>query len=103
MKDREVVIEKNKKLKAQKKPEEPLPHVPDVQQIDGVFYNFLNTKIKFLNLFQNQFTRDCLTNIIKMLESHTELSLVIDERIFSKEDIDITRSKFFNKIYFSKN
>jgi hypothetical protein len=102
VKDRDAIIEKNKKLKTQKK-DDPLPHVPDVQQIDGIFYNLLNTKIKFINIFQNHFTSDCITNIIKMLESHTELTLVVDERIFTKDDIEVTRNKFYNRIYFSKN
>jgi hypothetical protein len=103
LKDREAIIEKNKKLKTQKKAEEPLPHIPEVHEVDGVFYNLLNTKIRFLNIFQNQFSNESITNVIKMLESHTELTLVIDEKIFSKDEIEIVSNKFYNRIYFSKN
>ena len=36
MKERDTIIEKNKKLKAGKKPEEPVPQLDNIEQISRV-------------------------------------------------------------------
>jgi hypothetical protein len=103
LKEKEVIIEKNKKHKAQKKAEEPLPILPDIKEIDGVSYIIRNMKLKFLNIFQNNFTGDCYSALVSILDSHNELSLSIDEKIFSKDEGNILKGKFLSRIYLTKN
>jgi hypothetical protein len=102
LKDRDLIIEKNKKLKIQKKPEEPLPVVQDVENIEGKFYVMKNTKLKNLNLIQNNFTSYCLNTLIDILDNNPELNIAIDEKIFEREDREKLRSKYSIRLYLTK-
>ena len=53
VKARDLILEKNKKLKIQKKPEEHVPVLEEVAQIGETFYVIKNSNLKNLNLMQN--------------------------------------------------
>jgi hypothetical protein len=102
LKDRDAIIEKNKKLKIQKKPEEALPVIPDIENIDGKFFFVKNTKLRNLNLIQNCFTGDCVNTLTDILDNNPELNIAIDEKIFDREDRDKLRSKYSIRLYLTK-
>jgi hypothetical protein len=102
LKDRDAIIEKNKKLKIQKKPEEPLPVIPDVENIDGHFFIMKNTKLRNLNLIQNNFTSDCFGCLCEILDNNPELNMAIDEKIFEPEEREKLKSKYSIRLYLTK-
>ena len=82
-KDREVILEKNKKLKAGKKPEEAVPYIEEVLQQGESYFLMKNTKLRSFNLMQNSFTEECFDTIIAILELNQDLLLTIDNKLFS--------------------
>ena len=51
MKERDAIVEKNKKLKASKKPEEPVPLLDNIeQQDDGSWMMVQNGQVRHINL-----------------------------------------------------
>ena len=106
MKEKEAIVEKNKKLKNQKKPEEPLPVLDEMIQIGDSFYIIKNNKIRSINLMQNKFT-NCYEVIVAILKQTDALFITIDNAVFDKEQRQtlITPSinmNFSTRIYLSK-
>lgn len=104
-KEREAIIEKNKKLKAAKKPEEPVPIIEEVVQQGEQYFLMKNTKLKVLNLMQNNFSEQCFETVIAMLDLNQDLLLTIDNKIFSKnlrDKLNHPHSKYSNRIYLAK-
>ena len=104
-KDREVILEKNKKLKAGKKPEEAVPYIEEVLQQGESYFLMKNTKLRSFNLMQNSFTEECFDTIIAMLELNQDLLLTIDNKLFSKnlrDKLNHPHSKYANRIYLAK-
>jgi hypothetical protein len=83
-KERDAIIEKNKKLKNQRKPEEPVPFLEEMTQIGDNFYIVRNTKLKSLNLMQNQFS-NCYDLVLSLLKQTDTLFLTLDSTLFDKE------------------
>lgn len=105
VKDKDFIIEKNKKLKIQKKPEEPVPILEEVALIGDTYYVIKNTILKNLNLIQNHFTENCFGSVVHMLEVTQELNIIIDGNIFSKQIKDSsndTYDKYSHRIYLLK-
>lgn len=105
VKDRDYILEKNKKLKIQKKPEEPVPLVEEATQINGTYYIIKNTKLKNFNLMQNRFTDNCFSCIKYMLDVSSELLLTIDGNIFTKNSKDVLTDQngpYSNRLYLTK-
>jgi hypothetical protein len=105
IKERDAVIEKNKKLKAQKKPEEPLPNVEEITLIGDTYYTVKNTTLKSLNLMQNNFTETCFEDVINILDSNADFMLTIDGKIFSKTDKEKLTDpfgKYVSRVYLTK-
>lgn len=78
MKNRDVIIEKNKKLKAQKKPEELVPVLDnlesEIQRDENgndvtVWYLLRNPQFKHLNLCLNQVDDDVLERVEELMTS----------------------------------
>jgi hypothetical protein len=76
MKARDAVIEKNKKLKASKKPEEPVPQLDLIEQ--GTYFNsdgqevqgwvlLKNMQFKHINLCANDINLDCREAVSALL------------------------------------
>lgn len=104
-KERDAIIEKNKKQKAAKKPEDPVPSIEEVVQEGELFFIMKNTKLKTLNIMQNNFTEECFETVIQILELNPDLLLTIDNRIFSKnlrDKLNHPHSKYANRIYLAK-
>jgi len=105
VKEREAIIEKNKKQKAAKKPEEPVPFVEEVVQQGDLYFIMKNTKLRTLNIMQNNFTEECFNVVISMLDLNPDLLLTIDNKIFSKnlrDKLNHPHSKYASRIYLAK-
>lgn len=105
LKDKEAIIEKNKKLKAQKKPEEPLPFLEEVTQIGDAFFIVKNCNLKILNIMQNSFTEKCYETIISILEANSDLLLTMDGKIFPKglkDKLVDPNGKYGSRVYLTK-
>jgi len=104
-KEREAIVEKNKKLKAAKKPEDPVPPIEEVVQQGELYFIMKNTKLRTLNIMQNNFTEECYETVIQMLDLNPDLLLTVDNRIFSKnlrDKLNHPHSKYSNRIYLAK-
>lgn len=105
LKEREAIIEKNKKQKAAKKPEDPVPNIEEVVQQGDHYFIMKNTKLRTLNIMQNNFTEECFETVIQMLDLSQDLLLTIDNKIFSKnlrDKLNHPHSKYANRIYLAK-
>lgn len=105
LKEKNEAIEKNKKAKGNKKLEVPVPNVPDLDIVGDKYYIVKNNKVKTLNLMQNNFTNSIFYNILELQENSDELLIVLDKRIFEKNEIDKLsdyKNKYTSKIYLVK-
>lgn len=105
IKEKNEIIEKNKKLKASKKPELPLPVVPDIETIGEINFMIKNNKLKNLNFMQNEFTKEVYNDIMKVVECTEEMLLVFDIKLFDKyekEKLNDQRNKYSSKVYLVK-
>ncbi len=103
--EREAAIERNKRNKAAKKPEEPIPNIEDIVQEGDNFFIIKNTKLRTINLMQNNFTEECFETIINMLDLSQDLLITIDNKIFPKnlrDKLNHPHSKYANRIYLAK-
>jgi len=103
--DRDMIIEKNKKLKNQKKPEEPLPIVEEITQIGDAWYIVRNNRIKNLNLMLNNFSKDCYETLTYILDVSDELFITIDGKVFNleqREKLIDPRQKYSSRVYLTK-
>lgn len=105
LKERDLILEKNKRLKIQKKPEEPIPFVEEVTLIGETNYVIKNINLKVVNLMQNKFTENCCPFVYNILNNFDTFCLILDLNIFSKLDrdklLDINEP-YENKIYLAK-
>ena len=106
LKEREFIVEKNKKLKNQKKPEEPIPFLEEMQQIGENYYIIRNTKLKNLNLMQNNFVK-CYDLIVSVFRQTESLFITLDTGLFDKEqkhslNYPSLNMNFSSRIYLAK-
>ena len=106
IKERDIVLEKNKKLKAQKKPEEPIPIVEEFVQVGDNFYIYKNTKLRSINLMQNNF-KNFYDLVISVLRQTEALFITIDSMLFDKDQkhsltYPSSNMNFSTRIYLSK-
>lgn len=104
-KEREAINEKNKKQKAAKKPEDPVPYIEEVVQQGELYFIMKNTKLRTLNVMQNSFTEECFETVIQILDLNPDLLLTIDNKIFSKnlrDKLNHPHSKYASRIYLAK-
>ena len=89
MKERDQIIAKNKKLKASKKPEEPVPIIDDVEQNDdGSWVMLQNCQIRHINLCMNKIGDDSKDVILDLLKrTGQEFSITLSGTQFSREVI----------------
>lgn len=105
VKERDQLIEKNKKLKIQKKPEEPIPILDEISLIGETYYVMKNTRIKNFNIMQNKFTNDCFAAITHILDVNEDITVTIDGKIFDKNEKAILsdlQGKYANKLFLTK-
>lgn len=104
-KERDAIVERNKKAKLAKKQEENVPYLEEVTMIDDKVYIIKNIKVRTLNLMQNNFTEEVYETVINMLDLNPDLLLTIDNKIFPKlirEKLNHPHSKYANRIYLAK-
>ena len=87
MKERDAIIEKNKKLKASKKPEEPVPLIDDIeQQEDGSWVMVKNGQLRHINMCMNPITDDSKNLILDLLKrTPNEFSITLSGTQMTKE------------------
>ncbi len=103
LKDKEAIIEKNKKLKSQKKAEEPVPFLEELTIIGDQNYIVKNLNLKTLNLMLNNLTGECFKSLLTILESSPELGIIIDAKLFNKHQKDIlSEVHFASRVYLTK-
>lgn len=89
MKERDAIIEKNKKLKASKKPEDPVPLIDDIeQQEDGSWVIVKNGQIRHINLCMNPIGDDSKDDILDLLKrTPNEFSITLSGTQISKDSV----------------
>lgn len=105
LKEKNEILEKNKKLKASKKQELPVPNLPEVDVVGEHYYMFKNNKLKTLNLMHNNLTKNIFASIIKVIERTEEVLFIFDIKIFEKIERDKLadpKNKFTSKVYLAK-
>ena len=77
LKARDAIIEKNKKLKSQKKPEEPVPQLDDIEEIKRIneqgeeiaeWVTIKNPQIKHLNFCMNNIDDDIEKTLLEVID-----------------------------------
>lgn len=95
MKERDAIIEKNKKLKASKKPEEPVPLIDDIEQLDdGSWVMVKNGQLRHINLCMNPIGNDSKQVILDLLKrTPTEFSITLSGTQMTKDVIEEIQSE----------
>ena len=104
LKKRDAIIEKNKKLKASKKPEEPVPQLDNIEQITRKNENgeeiqewvtIKNPQIKHFNLCMNNIDDDIFQSLSDVIERTTDdFGVTLSSNKLSEEVV----SKLHHKI-----
>lgn len=105
VKERDLIIEKNKKLKQLRKNEEPIPILDEFILIGDVYYSIKNSHLKNLNLIKNSFTEKCFETLIFILDYNLNLLVSMDGCVFTAEQKEILldpNGKYSNRIYLTK-
>ena len=106
LKEKNEIIEKNKKQKAAKKPELPVPFVPEIEIMGERYFITKNNVLKTLNLMQNPLINKGIYNdIFKSLEKTEEVLTILDMKIFDKNEKDKLsdpKNKYTSKVYLVK-
>jgi len=96
MKDRDAIIEKNKKLKGKK--EEPVPFVENIVNQDGVWIIQKNLELKQLNLGLNNFDDSVQEFVDKMLtKTPSTFSMFVSGKALSKDLMKTLSTKHGSK------
>lgn len=106
LKEKNEVIEKNKKLKASKKPEAPLPFLAEVDVVGERYFMIKNKTLKSINFMQNVYiNKGVYKDILKAVERTEEVLFIFDNKIFEKSERDKlsdSKNKFSSKVYLVK-
>ena len=105
MKERDEIMEKNKKLKSQKKAELAVPHIEEITLIDDKYYKVRNSTLRALNIMQNKFGENVFSLITSIIDNSEDLLITIDSKYFTKEEkekLTDTRSSYAARLYLSK-
>jgi len=105
IKERDLIIEKNKKLKLLKKNEEVVPVLEEFILVGDVYYSIKNKYLKNLNIIKNSFSQSCYEDLIFMLDMNTNLLITMDSSIFTPEQRETLldpNGKYANRIYLTK-
>ena len=105
VKERDAIIKANTKLKLQKKPENEVPFLLEMQMIEDQYYTIKNKDLKVINFMENPLTDKCYDSLINIFDICPEMFFTIDNKVLSEEHknnfLD-KKSKYYDKIYFSK-
>ena len=105
VKERDAIIKANAKLKQQKKPENEVPFLYEMMLIQDQNYLVKNKDLQNINFMLNPLTDKCYDSIINILDTCPEMFITIDNKVLSEEhknSFTDKKSKYFEKIYFSK-
>ena len=105
VKERDAIIKANAKLKQQKKPENEVPFLYEMMMIQDQNYLVKNKDLKNINFMLNPLTDKCYDSIINIFDNCPDMFITIDNKSLSEEHKNSfldKKSKYFDKIYFSK-
>jgi hypothetical protein len=105
IKERDLIIEKNKKLKLQKKNEEVVPVIDEFILVGDVYYSIKNKYLRNLNIIKNSFTRSCYEDLLFILDMNANLFITMDSSIFTPEQRETLlepSGKYANRIYLTR-
>ena len=103
LKERNDIIEKNKKLKASKKNEIQIPNLQEIEILGNCYYSFKNNVLKTINLMQNEFNKDIFEYIVNSIEKTEDVLYIFDFKLFAKNERDkLNKIKSSSKVYFAK-
>ncbi|CAK87477.1 unnamed protein product (macronuclear) [Paramecium tetraurelia] len=98
-KERDAIIERNKKVK-KKGTEEPVPFLESIQQIDNNWYLIKNSKLCLINLSMNQIddqSRDAIEKFLLQTGENFQLVLM-NNRFDDQKALQKTKKKFGKKL-----
>ncbi|CAD8080635.1 unnamed protein product [Paramecium primaurelia] len=98
-KEREAIIERNKKVK-KKGTEEPVPFLEPIQQIDNNWYLMKNSRLWLINLSMNQIddqSRDAIEKFLLQTGENFQLVLM-GNRFDDQKALQKTKKKFGKKL-----
>ena len=105
VKERDAIIKANSKLKQQKKPENEVPFLFEMVMIEEQNFMVKNKDLKVINFMLNPLTDKCYDSLINIFDNCPEMFMTIDNKVLSEEHknnfLD-KKSKYYDKIYFSK-
>ena len=105
VKEREAIIKANAKLKQQKKPENEVPFLYEMQMIEDQYYTIKNKNLKIINFMKNPLTDKCYDSLINIFDNCPYIFITIDNKVLSEEHKNSfldKKSKYYDKVYFSK-
>ncbi len=106
LKEKNEILEKNKKQKAAKKPEFPVPVFPEIEVIGERYFATKNGVIKTLNFMQNNLLdKSLFGDVLKILEKTEEMLIILDMKIFDKSERDKLadpKNRYTSKVYLAK-
>jgi hypothetical protein len=105
VKERDAIIKANVKLKQQKKPENEVPFLFEMLMIEEQNYMVKNKDLKIINFMLNPLTDKCYDSLINIFENCPDMFITIDNKVLSEEhksSFTDKKSKYYDKIYFSK-
>eukprot|EP01017_Pseudomicrothorax_dubius_P002893 TRINITY_DN10263_c0_g1_i4.p2 TRINITY_DN10263_c0_g1~~TRINITY_DN10263_c0_g1_i4.p2 ORF type:complete len:150 (-),score=44.70 TRINITY_DN10263_c0_g1_i4:37-486(-) len=100
-KDREAIIEKNKKAKAKRQAEEPVPYLDPIEQSeDGRWYILRNQKLKILNLAMNLLDKNSRERLESFVSETSEgFQLVLKENEFDDKTKEFFKRRHPQKVF----
>ena len=105
VKERDAIIKANAKLKMQKKQENEVPFLYEMQMIEEQNYLVKNKDLKNINFMLNPLTDKCYDSLINIFDNCPDMFITIDNKVLSEEHknnfLD-KKSKYYDKMYFSK-
>lgn len=100
-KEKELIIERNKKAKSKKQPEEPLPFLNPISQgQDGNWYLMKNSKLWLINLSMNHLDDSSREQIDKFLQLQSDSFCIVltNNRFDDPKAKDRMRKKWGKRI-----
>jgi hypothetical protein len=99
IKDRNQIIEKNKKLRTLKKPEAFVPVIDPLSEKDGVIYIYKNKNMQFINLMENRFEVEVIDVLRSCVSKAIDLMFSLERNKVKFENMEKLRMLNGHKIY----
>lgn len=99
LKEKNQIIEKNKKLRTLKKEEIFVPVIDPLTTKDGVHHVYFNKNLRFINLMENKYTVEVVDILRAAISKAIDLMFSIERNKVQFENIDKLRTLFGHRIF----